>query len=320
MSKPPPLTENQKRQLAILEPALRDAVRHADYAAAKDHAIDIQRLLRSSGHETRLMQAKVWLFEAALNAGQVLTAESGFIGIREKTNSRTKVYLEASALLVVCLLRQKKVEQAEPLIAEVFRSKTIKDPARRRVFVRALSRRYELEAFLAAVKEVGYEALDVDAIDAEAASLVRQGKTEDELYAQIGATLPSEVLAYVYKVDRATRLQLTVVEVQYLPPSANLEKKAEHGRSLFDALKLIIWKSMCDPKSEVYKAWCTEGLGMFLNKKYYATAVASAMLDVGFAVKAVAVAVVALLIRLGLDVYCERYRPGDIINDAARPS
>jgi hypothetical protein len=51
MAAPPKLTEGQRRQ-------------------------QIQRLLRPTGHETRLMKAKAWLFEAAMEAGEPQTAEA----------------------------------------------------------------------------------------------------------------------------------------------------------------------------------------------------------------------------------------------------
>lgn len=99
MSRPPPLTEIQKQRLSALEPALKEAVYAADYARAKQFAADIQSVLRATGHETRLMQSKNWLFEAALNAGELLTAEAGFRGVRAKTVRSTRVHLEATALL-----------------------------------------------------------------------------------------------------------------------------------------------------------------------------------------------------------------------------
>lgn len=106
MPTPPPLTDVQKSRLASLEPALRTAVYAADYKLAKIIAIDIQEILRATGHETRLMKSKNWLFEAALNANELHTAEAGFLGIRKKTAETTRVHLEATALLIVCLLRE----------------------------------------------------------------------------------------------------------------------------------------------------------------------------------------------------------------------
>jgi hypothetical protein len=133
---PPNLTAAQKSRLAALEPALRDAVHRADYESAKIHANDIQALLRPTGHETRLMQSKNWLFEAAMQAGHLDLAESGFQGVRQKTAPGTRVHLEATVLLTICLLRQKRLQEAEPLMRLVLRSENIRGEERRRKFLR----------------------------------------------------------------------------------------------------------------------------------------------------------------------------------------
>lgn len=317
MSRPPPLTEIQKQRLSALEPALKSAVYAADYARAKLFAADIQSVLRATGHETRLMQSKNWLFEAALNAGEVLTAEAGFRGIRAKTNKTTRVHLEATALLAVCLLRQKRIVDAEPLIQEVLASKSIKDPARRKYFIESVTSRYRLESYISGIRDHGHETLDPDAIDREAVKAV-QTRSDDELYLEIANALPREVIEFVYRVDKASRERLTMVEVLYFPSPAAMERKVEQGRSFFASLKLVIWKALCDPQSEIYKAWYTNGMAQVLSKKYYAAVVAAALVDLGFAAKAAAVPVTALLMKMGIEIYCERFKPGEILDGRSR--
>jgi hypothetical protein len=317
MSRPPPLTEVQKQRLSALEPALKGAVYAADYTRAKQFAADIQGILRATGHETRLMQSKNWLFEAALNAGEVLTAEAGFRGIRAKTTKTTRVYLEASALLAVCLLRQKRLIDAEPLIQEVLGSKSIKDATRRRHFIESVTSRYRLESYISGIRDHSHEKLDPDIIDSEAIEALKT-KSDEELYLQIASSLPREVIDFVYRVESASRKRLTMVEVQYLPSPAEIERKVEQGKSFFDSLKLVIWKSLCDPQSEIYKAWYTNGIAQVFTKKYYAVVVSTAFLDLGFAAKAVAVPITALMMKIGIEVYCEKYKPGEILDGRSR--
>jgi hypothetical protein len=313
MPMPPPLTDLQKRRLATLEPALRTAVYSADYNLAKQLVADIQELLRSTGHETRLMRSKTWLFEAALNAGEIHTAEAGFNGIRKKTAEGTRIHLEATALLVVCLLRQRRNTEAEPLIAKVLRSKAIRDESSRRRFIESVTARFQHESFVAGIRDLAFETLNPDSIDADAIEAVKL-KTEDELYLEIAGALPREVFELVFRLDKLTRQQLTMREVHYLPSPAVLERKVEQGRTFFDSLKLVIWKSLCDPSSEIYKAWYTNGVAAVFSKKYYALVVTAALVDIGFAAKAIAVPVTALLMKLGIEVYCEKYKPGEILD------
>ena len=317
MSRPPPLTEIQKQRLSALEPALKEAVYAADYARAKQFAADIQSVLRATGHETRLMQSKNWLFEAALNAGELLTAEAGFRGVRAKTVRSTRVHLEATALLAVCLLRQRRFADVEPLIEEVLSSKSIKDPEKRRHFIESVTSRFRLESYISGIRDHAHETLDPDAIDRDAIEAVKT-RSDEELYLQIASSLPREVIELVYRVDRASRQRLTMVEVLYLPSPAAIERKVEQGRSFFDSLKLVIWRSLCDPQSEVYKAWYTNGVAHILSKKYYAIVVSSALVDLGFAAKAAAVPVTALLMKIGIEVYCERHKPGEVLDGRSR--
>jgi len=263
------------------------------------------------------MQSKNWLFEAALNAGEVLTAEAGFRGVRAKTSKTTRVHLEATALLAVCLIRQKRLTDAEPLIEEVLGSKSIKDPNRRRHFVESVTSRYRLESYISSIRDHGHETLDSDVIDQEAIDAVKT-RSDEELYLQIATALPQEVIEFVYRVDSASRKRLTMVEVLYLPSPAAMERKIEQGKSFFASLKLIIWKSLCDPQSEVYKAWYTNGMAQVLSKKYYAIVVSAALVDLGFAAKAAAVPVTALLMKMGIEIYCDRFKPGEILDGRSK--
>jgi hypothetical protein len=52
---------------------------------------------------------------------------------------------------------------------------------------------------------------------------------------------------------------------------------------------------MCDPQSEIHKAWYTNGVAHVPSKKYYAFVVTTALFDIGFAAKAVAVPVTRCL-------------------------
>lgn len=156
--------------------------------------------------------------------------------------------------------------------------------------------------------------LNIDEIDLAAIEAIRQ-KTEEELYLDIGSALPCEMVEFVSKVDAASRKQLTMTELTYLPPPVTAAKKIEQGKSFFKSLKLVLWKSVCDPNSDIFKAWYTNGVAQVLSKKYYAVVIASALYDMGFAVKAVAIPATALLMKIGLETYCDRYRPKEILDN-----
>jgi len=101
MARPPRLTEIQKERLARLEPQLKIAVAEKDFGTAKKIVSDIQEFLRPTGHISRLVQVKNWLFELAIEIGEYDYAARGFIGNRKLVNKNTRLYLESTALLAI---------------------------------------------------------------------------------------------------------------------------------------------------------------------------------------------------------------------------
>lgn len=306
--RPSRLTADQLEKLHILEPALRSAALAADYKSAQKCAAEVQSILRATGHETRLMQSKVWLFEAAMEAGNLDVAEAGFVGVRAKCSKGTRLHLEATALLAICYLRQKKLGSAEPLVAQVLNSRNIKSESRRRQFIRSIVSRFEEEGLLGTLVGQRVDRLDPNEIEDLAAALVRT-KNEDEILFEMGSALPPESAAFLLKVDTMAKRGLTRKEVLYLPGEAQIMEKAELGRTTFNSFKRVLWNSFCNPTSDIYKAWFSGGLNRVLERKYIGLAVAAALAHLGIGIKALAVSAVALVMKFGIEVYCDRFRP-----------
>ncbi len=260
------------------------------------------------------MQAKAWLFEAAMEAGELDTAELGFIGVRKKTSKGTRIHLEATALLAICYLRRDRFDLAEPLIAETLkREKSIGSEARRRRFIRTVVKRFEEEGALTSLKGYGDERLDPVQVQAEAGDMIRT-KTEDEVFANLGRSLPKKTVAYLLKIDEFSRGQLPSAEVRYLPLPEELVKHSELGRTVFSSIRRVLYRSLCDPESDVYKAWFNQGLMTVLDKRYLAIAVTTALSGMTIGIKALGVSVTALLIKIGIEVFCDRYKPTGVMD------
>lgn len=315
MEKPPKLTEEQKNKLKILEPKLRQAVYKGNYEYAKEIVLDIQNLLRPTKHETRLMKAKNWLFEAALEAGELGIAERGFIGIRQKMNNNTRVYLEASSLLAIVYLRQGKIEKAEPLMQEVLKNdKVITSQKRRRQFRVNVIRRFEEEATIASFRNRFKERMSAREIQDEAGQLLRE-KTDDEIYELIGFSSPPETKQLILKISEFAKKQLPPADIKLLQSPQDRIKDKNVGITVFQAAKNVLWRSLCDPKSDIYQAWVHKGIGFFFSKVYLGSAVAQALTNLGMGIKSLAVPITALIIKFGIEVYCEKYKPQGIMQE-----
>lgn len=309
------LTEIQKARLSVLEPKLRNAVKMSDYPKAKEITQEIQSLLRPTGHETRLMQAKNWLFEAAMEAGEIETAISGFKGIRLAVSSNTRIYIEATALLAICYIRKGEIENSKLLISQVLSNeKVIKSEKRRRQFRINTVQRFEEEATLSSFKNKYTEGLNPEELQEAAGKLV-QTENEDQIFTMIGLNTPGPTKVVILNINEFTRKQIPTLEQKFLPSPEERIENEQVGKTVFSSIKRIIYKSLCDPNSDIYKSWFHEGLGFVLNKKYIGTAVASCLLDYGIGIKMVAIPVVALIIKFGIEVYCDRYKPTGIMID-----
>lgn len=313
MPRPPSLTEQQKRRLGRLEPRLRDAARCGDYSHAKAIAAEIQGLLRQTGHETRLMQAKNWLFQAALEAGNLTVASNGFEGVRKKCSPRTRVYLEATALRAVCLLRQGKFEEAQPLMREALaRCKNISSDQRRVQFRRRMIERFEQEWILSvlAVDEVPH--WDVAQVQDEAGKLVQTG-TDDDIEANLGASLSPEMVDRILGVYEYSRRQLPMNEQRLLPSPTERRQHQEVGRTLLGSVRRVVWRSLCDPSSEVHKMWTKSGMNVLLDERILTASVVSSIAGMRIGMYALAVSLTAMVFRTGLDVFCDRFEPLDLM-------
>ena len=314
MKRPPPLNERQKRRLSTLEPALRTAAQRGDVESAKKLAVDLQQVLRPTGHHMRLFQSKTRLFEAALEAGEVSWAIEGFRGIRATVAKSTRLYLEVTALLAICHLRNGNVELAKPFMAEVLaNTDVIKSDYQRGNFKRGLIDRFDEEAVLASLRDCGLDELDPVDIEADAGQLI-QSDTEDEMFLKIGESVPEKAVDILLRIDEFALKQLPKGDLKYLPGPKLRKERREVGKIVFSSLKRNLWRSFCDPDSEIYKVWFHEGMSLVLNRKYIGVAVVASLSGLGIGIKALAVSVTALVIKFGIEVFCDMYKPAPLMD------
>jgi len=322
MKRPPRLTDEQKRKLANIEPRLRNAARIGDLNNAKKLAAELQGILRPTGHHMRLFQSKNWLFEAALEAGETQLAIQGFEGIRTSVTPTTRLYLEATALLAVCHLRNDDIESAKPFMKEVLANcEIIQSDHQRRIFKRSLIDRFNEEAVLASLRNCGSDHLDPVDVEADAGRLI-QTKTEDELFLELGEKTPEHSVDVLLRIDEFALKQLPIGDLKFLPgPKVRMERR-EVGKTVFASFKRTLWRSLCDSESDIYKTWFHQGMGVVLDKKYIGAAVVATLSGMGIGLKALAVSATALLVKFGLEVFCDRYKPEalmEVRSHRARP-
>ncbi|CNJ97165.1 Uncharacterised protein [Yersinia mollaretii] len=312
MTKPPPLTEDQKKILSIIEPQLRCCVKTAEFEKAKKLTTQLQKLLRPTGHETRLLQAKNWLYETALEAGYIDFAKSGFQGTMKKSSDRTRIHLEATALLAICFLRESNIDKASKLIMSAVESiNNISSEARRKQFHKRLLIRLEEESILAGIVSKHSEPLILDIVDKETIRLVMT-QSENQILIGMGSAIPAQSIDLLKKVQEAYLLRLPGPDRKLLPPPLVEEKKEELGKRANSALKRVAWRSLCSPESEVYKAW-SGGLSVVYDKKYIASAIVASFNSFSISIVMLAASAAALAIKFCAEVFCETFSPNSLM-------
>ena len=236
------LSEEQKKALSNLEPVLRKCVASADLEKAKEIEGKIQNLLEPTGHETRHLQAKNWLYETALEAGEISYAKLGLEETIQKSSPTTRLHLEAISLLAICHLRERDIEKAKVLIIDAGRKiYNIKSFWRQEQFYRRLITRLERESILVSLVDDVKRKLTVDEVNAETKKLV-ESKSQGQILLEMGNAVPRQLIDILSEADLLNiREEYRLREFAYdewipfsplppLPPPVNTDNKQELGK------------------------------------------------------------------------------------------
>ncbi len=313
MPRPPKLTEKQRQRLKILEPKLQMAITKRNLVAAKSLVVDIQELLRPTGHVARLVQSKNKLYELGLELGEIDFAITGLSSNRTVVSNQTRLHLEATALLAICYLRKEDIEKAKPLIREVLLNETvIKSLRTRRIFKTEIIERFNQEVSLYSLKKKPSESFTEEEIEQEVL-LLMMSQNESEIYSTLGKSVPDQTKYLIFEVHEYSTKQLPSAERKALPSPEQKIKDEEVGKTVFGSVKRVIYNSLCDPESEIYKTWFNNGMKLVLSKGYIRSTVVTALANLGIGVKMIAATIVALIVKFGLEVYCEHNKPSDLM-------
>lgn len=306
------LTEWQLAEIKPLEVELRKAVQQADPDAAIDLAEKIQNLFPYDRKHHRLLRAKLWAFEACLDANRLTSAESGFIGIRKFSEPNTRLYLEASSLLAVCLLRQKKIPESKKLIHEaISKIDNIASERTRHQFQKRLIERIEEECILAELIGTGDGKLDFKEVEEKAIFLI-QRNSDDEIFKLIGNSVPVSSIKLLNDVRAYSIKQLSAPDRKLLPAPEKMEEPKHIGRIAFAILRRVAWKTFCKPSSPIYKLWA-ERVPKIFNEGYFSAAVITTMSDFRIGIPIIASGLTALIMKYSAEEFCELAKPKSLM-------
>lgn len=311
--RPPKLTDKQKQRLKVLEPQLKTAISNRDFSVAKRIVVDLQVLLKPSGHLNRLIQSKNRLYELALEVNEISTAIRGLKSNRSVINQNTRLFLEATSLLAICYLRRQELELAKPLIRQVLTNDTvIKSPRTRKAFRVEIVERFNQEVALYSLKDKEKEEFTKEDVQQQVGKIL-MNQNDLEIYTTLGKSVPEHTKYLLFEVHQYSSKQLPSAERLALPSPEEKIKATEVGMTVFQSVKRVIFNSLCDKESEIYKIWYTNGMEIILSKGYISSAVLSCLNNLGIGMKLLSASIIALILKFGLEVYCVKNKPLDLM-------
>lgn len=294
--------------LRPMELELRKAVSHAEPEKAIEIATKIQVLFGNDRTHHRLLKAKLWAYEACVDANQLNYAESGLVGIRHLAGKSTRLHLEASALLAVSLLRQKKATEAKKIIREVIENiNNIVSDRTRHQFQRRFIERVEEECILAEMIGIGDGVLKTADIETKAILLL-QHNSDEEILKLIGNSVPTASILLLKDVRNYSLNLLPAPDRKLLPPPAKAEEPKNIGRTTFSLLRRIAWKTFCKPSSPIYKLW-SQRIPKVFNDGYFSAAVIATLGEYRIGLPLIASGLAALAMKYSAEEFCEVAKP-----------
>ena len=317
------LSDEQKKRLHQLEEELTSAIISHNAVKATNIVNAAHNLLKPLGQNYRLAIIKCQYCEFLVNERREQDAIRPLDGIRRTLSKNTRGYLEATSLLAICYLRIGQIDTAKQLMKEVLSNDSIiKSDFQRREFQRTVIQRFDEETVIANLQEDwGAEKIDAQKLlDDSGKLLYESGGNEDDLYELIGEQTPYKVKQMLYEIEVYSQKQLPHKDTLMLPSPDRFQKNRETGKVVGLAIKKSLHKCLCDPESETHKIFVEFGLKGILNKWSLPSAIIACFCDLKIGVISLAIPITALIMKLGLDTFCELYPVDSIMEQRKKRS
>ncbi len=298
-------------QLKILEPQLRRAAKYGHFKEAERLTKEIHKLFPDDRNHYRVLQAKNWFFQAALEDNKIRYAIRGYENVRIRANQNTRTYLEATVLLGICHLRDRNIDTAKKYIREaILNINNIKSDQRRNQLQKRIIQRIEFECILGQLKMEGGQFLESDELHKRAVIML-QNKSEQEIFTLVGEHLPQSSLQLTQNIKNYSIKLLPFGDQKLLNPPPSISS-TQFGEKVLNVVKSVGWRTICDPDSEIYNLWEKQVPEIF-NKGYFASAMAVTCAKFSIGIPMLAIGAVAIIMKYSAAEFCDRYQPQDLM-------
>lgn len=302
------LTSSQKRSLKKLKQKLNFACSLGDVEGGKKIVNELRLLLTPTGHKVKYYEMLLYFSEMIILKEELATANKLLTHVATNTNENTRINQEANLILAICKLHMHDLVAAENFLRKALNSKAIKDVARRKIFLKSVSRRFEEEALIVSFG-VEQTKLDVDAIIIDVQNKFMSNCSNSELIEQVGRSVPPESIDFARNIYEMAKKQLPCNERKMLSPPSRIHDYSDIGAKVFSGVSRRIWLSLCLPNSRVQKT-----LSEIDDMTLIVKRVISEINHLKFKIMPIIACVTAIIIKNTVNGYCKKYKPVSVMD------
>lgn len=302
------LTPTQKKRATKLSRNLRRSVRFSDYENAKAIFGDYHSLLSPFGEKSknRLLKARLWLWESAIEAGELDEARKGIEIVKKRLNADTRGHLEALKLLSILEIRCSNIDLAAEYAKEAVQNvDSIKSELKRKEFHEQFIERIKEELVVSLLREDDPSTMDFQDLEMQAGRLIQKHLSANDLIAKMGAALPDHAKRLLLRVESEVRKNLPYNSIPQLPLPTDSKADTEYGSFLKKALGRRIYPLICNPKTQAQRTFTKVGFtGLIGAGNILSKAVCQAFAGFGSSAVDIASPMLATIINEKLDSFC----------------
>jgi hypothetical protein len=301
------LSAGQRKQLRNLESQLNIATKRNDYQNAKSLFLNIQAILKATGNFERLALSENKLYALAIELSDLDFAINGLLSNRLLLFPETMVYLESVSLLAIAYLRKLEILKAKPYIEEVLTNEiAISSTKKRMLWRQKMLDRFKYEVTINTLRYNYDSVYNEIEMEKEIERLLHHNSKE-ELYEEIGAATPDYTRQMFLWLNNYSSMSGVFNDSLPEEPVPSMKNK-EAGVTFFSSVKKVLYQSLCSSESEIYKAWFNNGMKLVLSKGYIKAVITSFLINLGIGLSLLVASVVALIMKFGIEVYCEQFK------------
>lgn len=294
---------------------LRECIRYGRDKEARKIFKEIEDFLLQQNKTVSLHEVRLLYCETLLRAGKIQDALVDLTSMLKFVNKNTRLYLEALAIITLCLIRQNDKDANNYIEYTLESLKNIRNAKRRMLFEERFVALIKQETILSGLTDKKGTTHKISEFEEKLKKEVEilLDRTEEDILKLMRASIPESIIDLLNMRIQFLRPRLKGKALLLLP-GPNITETKKHFTLYVQeeteiTFRAIFARIICDPKNEIYKKWSSTIDTLWADKKILMGLIAASALNQKIAVIPLLASGIAFTFRIGIYVFCERYGP-----------